>query len=226
MNEMHITAAHACVDMGIDKAVHKKNYHLLIIFHSDLEKRPCRPVLQVVHLPYPPETLSSGIHANPKGVEILTTCQLCDPSTNSPTSFRVDLQKILCVCSVGITDTEASRLINNVSKINNHVARDSVTLTHRSNFAFVPRWTHKFLKIGKFSLNSLDNMSSATDVHVAILLILESIDKARSLWVDVQALHRAMSTPENLFDSLSSFTRNLDTKTFKVGAFKYISDYD
>jgi hypothetical protein len=226
MNEIHRTAAHACVDTEIDKAVNKRNYHLLIIFHTDLEKRPCRPVVQIVHLPYQPETLSYDIQENPKGVEILTTCQLCDPSTNSPTSFRVDLQKILCVCSASITDTEASRLINNVSKINNHAAKDGVMLTQRSNLAFIPRWAHKFFKLGKVPLCSIDNMSSATDVQVAILLILESIDKARSVWMRVQSLHPVMSTPENLYDALSTFTRNLDTRSYKVGAFRYISDYD
>ena len=226
MDEIHNTASHACVDTEINKAVHKRNYHLLIIFHSDLEKRPCRPVLQVVHLTNPPEILISDIHANPKGVEILTTCQLCDPSTNSPSSFRVDKQRIICVCSVGITDIEASLLINNVSKINNHATQDSVTLTQRSNFAVVPRWAHKFLKLGKFSIDNLDNMSSATDVQVAILLITESIDKSRSLWSQVHALHPVMATPENLYDTVSDFTRKVDINSFKCGAFKYISEYN
>ena len=224
MNGINITNAHASVDTEIHRAVHKRNYHLLLIFHADLDRRPCRPVLQVVHLSCHPETLSSDIHANPRGVEILTTCQLCDPSTNSTTSFRVDLQKILCVCSANITKIEASLIINNVSKINTHTVHKSVTLTERSNIAFVPRWTHKFFKVGKFSIGNIDNISSATDVQVAILLIRESIDKARSLWSHVDALHPFMSTPENLYEAVSTFTRNLDTASFKSGAFKFITE--
>ena len=226
MDEIHKTASHACVDTNVHKAVHKRNYHLLVIFHTDVENRPCRPVLQVVHFTTSPETLTSDIPANPKGVEIVTTCQLCDPCTNSPTSFRVDTQRILCICSASITDIEASRLINNVSKIYNHASKSGITLTQRSNFAVVPRWAHKFLKLGKSSIADLDNMSTATDVQLAILLIIESVDNSRSIWSRVQTLHPVMSTPENLHETISDFTRRVDLNSFKCGAFKYTSEYD
>ena len=223
MDTVHKTTSRSDEDTEIDRSTHTKNYYLLVLFHADLDQRPCRPVLQVVHLSQKPETMSCDIHANPQGVDILTTCQLCDPSTNSRCAFHVDLNKLLCVCAVNITDTEASIIVNHVSKINVHTAQNNVTLTERSNIAFAPTWIHKYLKVGKHTIGNIDNMSNATDVQVAILLIQESIDKSRSIWSQTNALHPSMSTPENLYDAISDFTRNLDTESFKRGAFKFIT---
>lgn len=206
-----------------ERATHNTNYHLLIIFHADQDNRPCRPVLQVVHLSCRPEITSAAVFENPRGTDILTTCQLCDPSTNTTHAFQVDLHKLLCICTVSITDTEAGIMINNVSRINTHTSQNDVWLSERSNFATVPLWLHRFLKIGKLSMDKIDSMSSATDVQLAIILVRESIDKARSLWLRVDKLHPVLSTPENVYDAISTFTRKLDTNSFRSGAFKFIT---
>ena len=216
------TSPHCDVDTEMDRSTHDKNYYLLILFHADLDKRPCRPVLQVVHLNRRPETTSPNIHENPQGVEIVTTCQLCDPLTNSTCPFRVDLKSILCICAVNVTDSEAFALITNVSKINTHTTKQ-ITLSERSNLALAPMWMHKYVKSTSYSISNIEEMSYATDVQLAIMLIRESIDKSRSLWSKTNALHSFLTTPENLYDYISIFTRNIDIQYFKINAFKFIS---
>jgi hypothetical protein len=206
-----------------DRATHNMNYHLVVIFHKDVDKRPCRPVVQVVHLANPPATRSQDIVANPYGASILKTCQLCDPSTNSIHDFTIQHDKILCVYATGITDDEAAVMISNVSSVNTIVIQKQMQLSQRSNIMLMPLFIQKELKIGVCSIAALKASSTATDVQLAVLLVRESMNPARSICVRLRALHPYMATPENLHDAMSMFMRHLDLYSFRNNAFKFIT---
>jgi hypothetical protein len=206
-----------------DRATHNMNYHVLVIFHKDRDNRPCRPVVCVVHLNSRPDAFRTEVITNPRGSPILTTCQLCDPSVNTPEAFSIDHGNILCICTVSITDEEAGTMINNVSKINTRVSRPDIVLTERSNIAIVPLSLHKFIPYGMGSIKKIQTAATVTDVEVAILLIRESVNKARSLYSRLSRLHAAASTPLNMYDALYTFSRQLDINSFKCNAFRYIT---
>ncbi|KAJ1466411.1 hypothetical protein T484DRAFT_1756649 [Baffinella frigidus] len=228
MNIMRTTTSND--DLGIplntihndqDRATHNMNYHLLVIFHKDLENRPCRPVLSIVHLNSKPEALRTEILSNPRGSPIITTCQLCDPSINTANDLAVDPTKILCICTVSITDDEANAAINNVALLNTHTSQPGISLTQRSNIVLVPMPLHRYIPTGMGSIRKVKTAKTATDVELGVLVLRESINKARSLYARLSRLHAAFSTPENFYDAISLFTRKLDVFSFNSGAFRY-----
>ncbi|KAJ1471140.1 hypothetical protein T484DRAFT_1753453 [Baffinella frigidus] len=205
-----------------DRETHNMNYYLVILFHADVDKRPCRPILRVVHLATPPPLVRADI-IKQRGVEMLVTCQLCDTATNTRGELGIDPFKLLCVYTLSITDTEASTLIGNVAEINTRVATNGMSLSHRSNIALLPRVMHRMVKSGLRSIFHLRLVSTATDVQLSVLLLRESLNTARSVSVKLRALHPYLATPEHLFESLTSCMRPLDLFAFRSGNFQFMT---
>lgn len=203
-----------------ERATHNMNYHLLLIFHSDVDMRPCRPILRVVHLCKTPGVLAVDIDAN-KPPEILTTCQLGDQSMNSAHEFVVDPRKLLCVYALSITDSEAAVVINNVAKINTDIVKNRTALTQRSNLAFFPMFLQRGVRSGMRSMYHLCKASSVTDVQICIITMRESLNHARSINAKLRTLHPYLATSENFHNAIETFTRPLDVYCFKRGVFKY-----
>ena len=199
------------------------NYHLVVVLHADVEMRPCRPVLRVVSLPTPPNTVTSRIDSGPNGREMFLSCQLADPSLNTEFHLEVENKKILCVYALSLTDAEANMTINNVSRLNTLFAQNSTVISERSNMAMVPVFLHKKIMIGPRCISDMRNCSNATDCQITIIAMLECIDKSRSLSVRMGRLHPYLATPENLHEAISMFMRKLEASAFKNGQFKFAS---
>jgi hypothetical protein len=208
-----------------DRDTHNMNYYLLLIFHSDVDRRPCRPVLRVVHLADPPHTNRHNILKHPRGQEMLVTCQLCDQCVagfnDGSCALSVDLKKVLRVCALSLTDTEAGEMIQNVADVNTLVASRRLSFSHRSNIPLLPRVLHNVFRMGARCLFDLCDTYTATDVQVSVMLVRESVNKARSLAIRLNALHPYLATPENLHDAVENYTRQLDLFAFKAGAFTF-----
>ena len=196
------------------------NYFLIVLFHADVDKRPCRPVVRVVHLPTPPAIVQTD-KSDHRGMEMLVTCQLCDTSTNSVSDFSVEPRKLLCVYALSITDTEANKMISNVADINTQVAARSLALSHRSNFALLPRFLHRGVSTAVRSIFHLRLATNATDVQLAVLLLRESLDGSRSICCKLRSLHPYLATPEHFFEALSCFMQKLDLFACKAGNFRF-----
>jgi hypothetical protein len=222
-------AAAAAADASDDEAEaapatsHTMNYHLVMVFHKDTESRPCRPVVSVVRLSSAPHTLVDDIRANPQGLQMVTSCQLGDTSINTTHYFSVQLSKVLCIRAVSITDTEASAMIGNMSILNTSIAQNNTSLTERSNLVLAPVWSHRFMQFGPTSVKSITHLTSATDVQLAVLLMRDSFNKARSIWTRLERLQPYMATPENLYDAVSLFSRKIDINSFKVDSFRFFT---
>ena len=199
---------------------HNMNYHLLVVFHADTDKRPCRPVVRLVHLPTAPHTHRNDIIANPRGVEMVKACQLCEMCSDS-SNLPVDNLKIHCVKALAITDTEAGYMLNTVADINQQVSVRNFSLSHRSNLALIPRLFHGAFPRGVASVFQLRVSSNATDVQLAVLMLQEVLNPNRSVSMKIHMLHPYLATPENLHDALSLFTKTLDTFAFKSDTFKF-----
>ncbi|KAJ1482393.1 hypothetical protein T484DRAFT_1747608 [Baffinella frigidus] len=199
-----------------ERATHNMHYYLVVIFHADVEKRPCRPILRVVHLTTPPALVRADI-IKQRGVEMLVTCQLCDTAVKTRGELGIDPFKLLCVYTLSITDTEASTLIGNIAEVNTHVASSGMSLSHRSNIALLPRVMHRMVSSSLRSIFHLRLASTATDVQLSVLLLRESLNTKRSVSVKLHALHPYLSTPEHLFESLASCMRPLDLFAFRSG---------
>ena len=221
-HKQHLTAPlHDPVEDEIEPATHAMNYYLIVAFHADVDMRPCNPVLRVVHLAKHADTLQHQLIHNPTGVAMLTTCQLCDACINTKQEFSIDTYKLLSITALSITDGEAYTLTNNVADMNMHVSKNQTVLTHRSNIGLVPRFLHRSVQIGVRSLMQARSTSSVTDVQLCIILIRESLSSARSISVQLRALHPYLSTPENFYDALAIFSRSLHVPSFKSGAFRF-----
>ena len=194
------------------------NYHIIFVFHSDTDGRPCRPVVRLVTLPDDPQTTRDDILANPRGVSMNRMCQLCDSSTDP---LVVDKRKIHSVYALTVTDAEARYVLHAVSDINLQVGLRYISVSHRSNLALVPRVLHWTVPAGIRSIFHLRVASSATDVQLAVLLLRESINPGRAITVKLQDAHPYMTTPANLHDTVSRFTRKLDTFGFKSDRFRF-----
>lgn len=94
-----------------DDSIRNLNYQLLLIFHTDSERRPCRPVVQIISLPTAPNMILNSSTSTPEGNEIKVSCQLGDSSINTAHHLDIDSDKILCVYMLSLTDTEASSMI-------------------------------------------------------------------------------------------------------------------
>ena len=204
-----------------EEASRSLNYQLLIIMHADVEMRPCRPILRIVSLPTPPNTVLSRIDSIPDGRDIVVTCQLGDCNMITDTCLALTNKKILCVYALSLTDAEANSTINNISQLNTLFTQNSTVLSERSNLALLPVFLHKTIQIGARCISDMKNYSTATDCQIAIIAIMESIDKSRSLSVRVGRLHPYLSTPENLHEAISMFMRSLDVSAFKNECFKF-----
>ena len=233
-----------------NRLINNMNYHVIIIFHADTERRPCQPVVKVVTLKTTPATGTvAGVGAEAgagtgggaggwtvgeqkdigpdlKGVhtrtDIITTCQLCDSCVGSDYHTSIDPQKLLCVYAMSITDTEANDMIGNVASINAILFGNRTTISERSNFALLPRALHRFVQhVCMRSIKQLRTASRSTDVQLCILLLRESLNHARSINAKLRALHPYLTTPENLHDAIDTFTRPLDTSAFKKGVFRF-----
>jgi hypothetical protein len=204
-----------------DRATHNMNYHVIIVFHFDMDKRPCRPVLQVVHTAHPPATISQDILLNPHGAPILTTCCLCDPFSGFESNLTVDNHEIMCILATPLTDDEAARMITNVALINSTIARSNIDLSERSNVQLCPLFLHKKINMGVRSIANIKTLSTATDVQLLILLMRESMNPARSVCVRLNGLHPYLATPTNVYDTISTFMRKLNVYSFRRQSFKF-----
>jgi hypothetical protein len=205
----------------IERATHNMNYYVLIVFHADVDMRPCSPIVRIVALEKEADIRQEEILLNPRGVQMRTTCQLCDNCINTTQQFGIDMFKLLSVYALRITDDEASRLINNVADINTNVSQNQTTLSERSNVSLIPRSMHRSVQMGVRSIVQIRTASSATDVQLSIILLRESLNSARSVCVELRALHPYLATPENFQDALSTFTRSLDKHAFRRDCFKF-----
>lgn len=201
--------------------VHNLNYYVLLIFHTDVDMRPCNPVLQVINLPTSRDTLQHQLLLNPHGISMVKACQLCDQCINSAYEFEIEKHKILSIYALSITDTEARAFINKVSLVNTCVSSNQMILTQRSNIGFVPRIFHRAVQMGVRSVMQVQTAQTLTDVQLCIILLRESLDSARAVSVNLRALHPYLATPENLQDALTIYTRSLDKEAFKSGKFKF-----
>jgi hypothetical protein len=206
-----------------DRATHNMNYHAVVVFHKDSENRPCRPVLSIIHLSSKPDRLRDEIVSNPRGLEILKACQLCDEPTNSPHDFATDMTNLLTVTAVSITDDEAVAMINNIARINTWVSHSRIRLTERSNFPRIPVSMHKYIPTSKGSVKEIETASTSTDVALAVLAMREGLNQSRSLYSLLERLHTYVSTPENFYDAISLYSRPLDLTSFRSNAFRYIT---
>jgi hypothetical protein len=197
------------------------NYQMLLIMHADSEMRPCRPILRVVSLPAAPITVLNRSSSSPTGSEMVLTCQLGDISINGGSHLDVESRKILCVYCLSLTDSEASLLINKVSQFNTIFFKNQTTLSERSNMALVPVLFHNTVPIGPRCIDDMQNVTSATDVQVAIITIMQSIHRSRSLSLRISRLHPYLATPENLHEAISIFMRKLDVTAFKTDLLKF-----
>ena len=208
----------------------KSNYQLLVILHCDSEMRPCRPIIRIASLPSSQKNPSSNRLQNPNGTVLEFTCQLADPMArfadpmaNTSYQLEVDNDQIICVYALGLTDVEACTMIHKVSVLNNLFVRKSIVLSQRSNMALVPVFCQNSIPIGARCIDDINNASAATDVQIAIILMLESINKSRSLAVRINRLHPYLATPENLHEAVSMFMRKLDVSAFKDNKLKFMS---
>jgi hypothetical protein len=210
-------------DYDADNATHTKNYFLVIIFHKDVETRPCRPVVRLITLAKPPDTLEDDIACNPLGSAMTSACQLCDASLNSVYASTVDESKLLCIYALSITDQEAVDMTNNISRVNTTISRNSITLTERSNMLLMPTVMHRYIPQGATKILHIQEATSMTDSQISIILLSQSLNTARSLSVKLRALHTYLATPESLHDSVVMFMRKLDITAFKGNAFKFMT---
>ena len=204
-----------------EEASRSLNYQLLIIMHADVEMRPCRPVLRVVSLPTPLNVSLSRMDSNPDGRCMDLTCQLGDCAVNTVDHLVVEDRKILCIYALSLTDAEANSMINKVSQLNTIFTQNLTVLSERSNIALVPVFFHKTIMIGMRCISDMKDCSAATDCQIAIIAMMESVDKSRSLSVRVGRLHPYLATPENIHEAISVFMRKLDISAFKNGFFKF-----
>ena len=204
-----------------EEASRSQNYQLIITMHADVEMRPCRPILRIVSLPTEPNTVLSRTDSIPNGKHMVSTCQLGDCSTVTDTHLATTNAKVLCVYALSLTDAEANSMINKVSQLNTLFMQNNTVLSERSNIALLPVFFHKTIQIGARCISDMKNCSSATDCQIAIIAIMESIDKSRSLSIRVGRLHPYLSTPENLHEAISTFMRRLDISAFKHECFKF-----
>jgi hypothetical protein len=142
---------------------------------------------------------------------------------NTSYQLEVDNDQIICVYALGLTDVEACTMIHKVSVLNNLFVRKSIVLSQRSNMALVPVFCQNSIPIGARCIDDINNASAATDVQIAIILMLESINKSRSLAVRINRLHPYLATPENLHEAVSMFMRKLDVSAFKDNKLKFMS---
>ena len=199
----------------------RMNYQLLLIMHADSEMRPCRPVIRVVSLPTPPNSILSTSPSNSDGSEMQLYCQLGGSDHNTTCKVDVETQKILCIYGLGITDSEAGTMIRKVSRFNKLLSQKKTVLSERSNMALIPVIFHNSIPVGPRCIDDMVNVTSATDVQIAIITILESINKSRSLTIRIGRLHPYLATPENLHEAISIFMRRLSVSHFKKDVMKF-----
>ena len=197
------------------------NYQIILIFHSDINRRPCRPVVRLITLPEDPKTSRNDATSNPRGLNMTTMCQLCGASSEPSSELTVDTLRIHSVYAVAVTDAEARYAMHAIADINMQVAMRHIAVSHRSNFALVPRVLHRVVPVGVSSIFHLRVASSVTDVQVAVLMLRESLSPVRAITLTLQTLHPYMTTPENLKDAVCFFTRKLDAFCFKSGSFRF-----
>jgi hypothetical protein len=210
-------------DEDMDHATHTKNYFLVVVFHKDVEKRPCRPVLRLVTLAKPPDILEADIAANPHGSQMVIACQLCDASLNSTYSTSIDLTKFLCSYALSVTDQEAVDFTNNISRINTAIFQNTMVLSERSNMLLMPTRMHRYMPQGCTKILHMQETKNTTDTQMSIIALTQSLNPSRSLCVKIGELNTYLATPENLHDSLTMFMRKLDPVVFKSNTFKFMA---
>ena len=197
------------------------NYQMLLILHADLSLKPCRPVLRVVSLSLQPNTVLTSSTSSREGNKIITTCQLGDSYLDKKHHIEVDDRKILGVYLLSLTDAEASVMINKISEFNTLFAQNNTVFSERSKIALLPVALHKTVLVGPRRILDMYKSSAATDVQIAIITIMESIQKSRSIAFRIGRLHPYLATPENLQDAASVCMHRLDLKMFKLGIMKF-----
>jgi hypothetical protein len=197
------------------------NCFVLIIFHTDMDMRPCNPILRVITLPESTDSLQHQLLLNPRGLFMKLTCQMCDECLNSTQEFVIEPYRILSIYAMNITNSEARSFVNNISQVNTIVSTNQPMLTHRSNIALVPRMFHRAVQFGVRAVFQVETAQNLTDVQLCIIILRESFDSARSICVNLRRLHPYLATPENLQDAMTIYTRSLDKEAFKFGTFKF-----
>lgn len=201
--------------------VYETNCFVLLVFHTDMDMRPCNPILRIVTLPVTKDTLQHQLRLNPRGLPMTLTCQIGDACINSAQELTIDPYRILSIYALKITDSEARSFINKISLANTNISKNQIALTHRSNIAMVPRIFHRAVQFGVRAVFQIHTAHELTDVQLCIMLLRECLDSARSVCVNLRRLHPFLATPENLQDAMTIYTRSLDKAAFNVGSFKF-----
>ena len=76
-----------------EESMRNLNYQMLLIMHADLSLKPCRPVLRVVSLSLPPNTVLTSSTSSREGNKIITTCQLGDSYLDKTHHIEIDEKK-------------------------------------------------------------------------------------------------------------------------------------
>jgi hypothetical protein len=204
-----------------EESVLNLNYQMLLVMHADSKLKPSRPVLRVVSLSFPPNTVLTSSTSSREGNKIITTCQLGDSYLEKVHHIEIDNRKIHSVYLLSLTDAEATLMINKISEFNTSFCKNNTVFSERSNIAVLPIAFHKTVLVGARSIIDMSKSSHATDVQIAIIVMMECIQKSRSLAVRINRLHPYLATPENLQDTVSVCMRRLDIAMFNIGIMKF-----
>ena len=214
-------AAYDDDDCVLDASAREMNYYVIIVFHSDASSRPCNPVIQVVHLAQQ-ELPAPVVGGRVTGSEILQNCQLCGSSVRGASKLRIEAARVTAIHVLSMTDIEANVMINTVHDVNLKVSKHDICVSQRTNLALLPRTLHRSVPIGLKVLDHLLEATDVTDVQLGILLLRESLNKARAINVQLQRLHPFFATPSNLEEAVALFTRKVSVTAFLRGQFIFL----
>jgi len=204
------------------EANNSMNYFMVITFYYDVEMRPCSPVIRLINLEKKPEKLMDDIHANPRGEELKTICQLCNLRSGLDEVPNLRTNSILSIFALKITNSEAIIAKNTICEVNGELSKNCIRLSERTNLAMLPRLFHQSMYSSFKHLSQLQFVSSCTDVQLGIMLLRECTSSGRSIHQRLKTLHSFLATPENFHDVVSAFMRPIDIKCFSRGFFKFL----
>jgi hypothetical protein len=208
-------------DCVLDPSAREMNYYVLIVFHSDAASGPCNPVVQVVHL-VRQEMPAPVVGGRVECAEIFLNCQLCGSSVRGASKLRVEAARVTAVYALSLTDIEANIMIHSVQDVSMTVCKHDISVSQRSNLALLPRVMHKSVPIGMRALDRLHETAAVTDVQLGILVLRESLNRARAISVQLQRLHPFFATPSNLQEAVATFTRRVSVTAFLRGQFIFL----
>jgi len=207
-------------DCVLDPSAREMRYYVIIVFHSDADSGPCNPVVQVVHLAQ--QELPAPVVGDRVPEEILSNCQLCGSSVRGASKLRIQAARVTAIYVLSMTDIEANIMINNVLDVNLKVSKNDISVSQRTNLALLPRMLHQSVPIGLRALDRLHEAAAVTDVQLGILVLRESLNKARAINVQLHRLHPFFATPSNLQEAVATFTRKVSVTAFLRGRFVFL----